>query len=154
MSRALSSITSGKADLGVANGAGMPALGLSAAAVLVNGLVVRCDPRLPSHPKGVKWGKNRSIADMLAGSSALFCPCLHLQNKTWNRGLTPRTQYPPGFVNPRFPPRSPFENGKIPAKNAHCGERWVKGPNISHVDKKFKPLLSWTPTKVLLSRTF
>ena len=50
MSRALSSITSGKADLGVANGAGMPALGLSAAAVLVNGLVVRCDPRLPSHP--------------------------------------------------------------------------------------------------------
>ena len=32
-------------------GAGMPALGLSAAAVLVKGLVVRCDPRLPSHPK-------------------------------------------------------------------------------------------------------
>ena len=44
-----------------ANGAGMPALGLSAAAVLVKGLVVRCDLRLPSRPKGVKLGKNRSI---------------------------------------------------------------------------------------------
>ena len=45
--------------------AGMPALGLSAAAVLVNGLVVRCDPRLPSHPKRLKLGKNRSIVDIL-----------------------------------------------------------------------------------------
>ena len=47
--------------LGAAKGAGMPALGLSAAAVLVNGLVVRCDPRLPSHPKEVKCGKNMPI---------------------------------------------------------------------------------------------
>ena len=39
----------------------MPALGLSAAAVLVKGLIVKCDPRLPSRPKGVKLGKNRSI---------------------------------------------------------------------------------------------
>ena len=46
-------------------GAGMPALGLSAAAVLVKSLVVRCDPRLPSHPKGTKFGKNRSIVDIL-----------------------------------------------------------------------------------------
>ena len=38
-------------------GAGMPALGLSAAAVLVKGLVVGCDPRLPSHPKGIKLEK-------------------------------------------------------------------------------------------------
>ena len=45
-------------------GAGMPALGLPAAAVLVNGLVVRCDPRLPSHPKGVKSGKNMPIVDI------------------------------------------------------------------------------------------
>mgnify|MGYP005768240047 CR=1 FL=1 len=53
-------------------GAGMSALGLSAAAVLVNGLVVRCDPRLPSHPKGAKLGKNRSIVDILTASSASF----------------------------------------------------------------------------------
>ena len=59
-------------------GAGMPAFGLSAAAVLVNGLVVRCDPRLPSHPKGTKFGKNRSIVDILVALSASFCPCLHL----------------------------------------------------------------------------
>ena len=45
-------------------GAGMPALGLSAAAVLVKGLVVGCDPRLPSHPKGVKSGKNMPIVDI------------------------------------------------------------------------------------------
>ena len=64
--------------LGVANGAGMPALGLSAAAVLVKGLVVRCDPRLLSHPKGTKLGKNRSIVDILVALSASFCPCLHL----------------------------------------------------------------------------
>ena len=51
--------------LGVTNGAGMPALGLSAAAVLVKGLVVRCDPRLPSHPKGIKLVENRSIVDIL-----------------------------------------------------------------------------------------
>ena len=48
-------------------GAGMPALGLSAAAVLVfmKGLVVRCDPRLPSHPMGIKCDQNRSIVDIL-----------------------------------------------------------------------------------------
>ena len=57
-------------SLGEANGVGMPALGLSAAAVRVKGLVVGCDPRLPSHPKGIKWGINRSIVDILAGSSA------------------------------------------------------------------------------------
>ena len=61
-------------------GAGMPALGLSAAAVLVfmKGLVVRCDPRLPSHPKGAKFGKNRSIVDILDIQSTSFCPCLYL----------------------------------------------------------------------------
>ena len=59
-------------------GAGMPALGLSAAAVLVKSLVVRCDPRLPSHPKGAKLGKNRSIVDILDIQSTSFCPCLHL----------------------------------------------------------------------------
>ena len=66
--------------LGVANGAGMPALGLSAAAVLVfmKDLVVRCDPRLPSHPKGAKLGKNKSIVDILDIQSTSFCPCLHL----------------------------------------------------------------------------
>ena len=37
-------------------GAGMPALGLSAAAALVKALVVRCDPRFPSHPKELKLG--------------------------------------------------------------------------------------------------
>ena len=51
--------------LGVTNVAGMSALGLSAAAVLVKGLAVRCDPRLPSHPKRLKLGKNRSIVDIL-----------------------------------------------------------------------------------------
>ena len=56
--------------LGVANGAGMSALGLPAAAVLVNGLVVRCDPRLPSHPKEVKLSKNMSIVDILVALSA------------------------------------------------------------------------------------
>ena len=55
-------------------GAGMPALGLSAAAVLVKSLVVRCDPRLPSHPKEAKLGKNRSIVDILTASLASFCP--------------------------------------------------------------------------------
>ena len=64
--------------LGAAKGAGMPALGLSAAAVLVNGLVVRCDPRLPSHPKRLKLGKNMSIVDILDIQSTSFCPCLHL----------------------------------------------------------------------------
>ena len=58
--------------------ADMPALGLSAAAVLVKGLVVGCDPRLPSHPKGIKLVENRSIVDILAALSASFCPCLHL----------------------------------------------------------------------------
>ena len=58
-------------------GAGMPALGLPAAAVLVNGLVVRCDPRLPSHPKGIKLVENRSIVDILDIQSTSFCPCLH-----------------------------------------------------------------------------
>ena len=57
-------------------GAGMPALGLSAAAVLVKGLVVGCDPRLPSHLKGIKLGQNMLIVDILADSSELFCPCL------------------------------------------------------------------------------
>ena len=56
--------------LGVTNGAGIPALGLSAAAALVNGLVVRCDPRLPSHPMGIKCDQNRSIVDILVASSA------------------------------------------------------------------------------------
>ena len=37
-------------------GAGMPALGLSAAAALVKALVVRRDPRFPSHPKELKLG--------------------------------------------------------------------------------------------------
>ena len=50
--------------LSVANDAGMPTLGLSAAAVLVKGLVVGCDPWLPSHPKGVKSGKNMPIVDI------------------------------------------------------------------------------------------
>ena len=59
-------------------GAGMPALGLSAAAVLVKGLVVGCDPRLPSHPKRLKLVENRSIVDILVALSASFCPCLHL----------------------------------------------------------------------------
>ena len=59
-------------------GAGMPALGLPAAAVLVNGLVVRCDPRLPSYPKGAKLGKNSSIVNILDIQSTSFCPCLHL----------------------------------------------------------------------------
>ena len=110
-------------------GAGMPALGLSAAAVLVKSLVVGCDPRLPSHPKGLKWGKNTLIVDILVTLSASFCPCLHLRNKTWKRGLKPRTQQSSGVVDPRFPPRSLFENGKINAQNAHCEERWVKDPN-------------------------
>ena len=55
--------------LGAAKGAGMPALSLSAAAVLVKGLVVRCDPRLPSHPKGAKLDKNMSIVDILVALS-------------------------------------------------------------------------------------
>ena len=38
--------------------ADMPALGLEAASVLVKGLVVGCDPRLPSHPKELKLGQN------------------------------------------------------------------------------------------------
>ena len=59
-------------------GAGMHALGLSAAAVLVNGLVVRCDPWLPSHPKRLKLVENRSIVDILVVLSASFCPCLYL----------------------------------------------------------------------------
>ena len=58
-------------------GAGMPALGLSAAAVFVKGLVAGCDPRLPSHPKGAKLGKNKSIVDILDIQSTSFCPCLH-----------------------------------------------------------------------------
>ena len=58
-------------------GAGMPALGLPAAAVLVNGLVVRCDLRLPSHPKGIKLVENRSIVDILDIQLTSFCPCLH-----------------------------------------------------------------------------
>ena len=56
--------------LGAAKGAGMPALSLSAAAVLVKGLVVRCDPRLPSHPMGIKCDQHRSIVDILVASSA------------------------------------------------------------------------------------
>ena len=59
-------------------GSGMPALGLPAAAVLVKGLVVRCDPRLPSHPKEAKLGKNMIIVDILDIQSTSFCPCLHL----------------------------------------------------------------------------
>ena len=59
-------------------GAGMPALGLSAAAVLVKGLVVRCDPRLPSHPKRLNLVENMSIVDILDIQSTSFCPCLHL----------------------------------------------------------------------------
>ena len=48
----------------------MSALGLPAAAVLVNGLVVGCDPRLPSRPKEVKLSKNMSIVDILVALSA------------------------------------------------------------------------------------
>ena len=65
-------------SLGVTNVAGMSALGLSAAAVLVKGLVVGCDPRLPSHPKGAKLDKNMSIVDILVALSTSFYPCLHL----------------------------------------------------------------------------
>ena len=46
-------------------GAGMPALGLSAAAVLVKGLVVGCDPWPISHPKRLKLGKNMPIVEIL-----------------------------------------------------------------------------------------
>ena len=58
--------------LGVANGAGMSALGLSAAAVLVKGLVVRCDSRLPLYPKRSKLDKNMTIVNILVALSASF----------------------------------------------------------------------------------
>ena len=48
----------------MAIGAGMSALGLSAAAVFVKGLVVGSDLCLPSHPKETKLVENRSIVDI------------------------------------------------------------------------------------------
>ena len=43
--------------LGVANGAGMPALGLSAAAVLVKALLWGVIRGFPHTPKGENWSK-------------------------------------------------------------------------------------------------
>ena len=48
----------------MANGAGMPALGLSAAAVLMKGIVMRCDLRLSSHLQELKPDKNSPIVDI------------------------------------------------------------------------------------------
>ena len=54
--------------LGVANGCGHACLWPVGRRGACERLVVGCDPRLPSHPKGIKLVENRSIVDILVVS--------------------------------------------------------------------------------------